>query len=213
MLYVPLVTAGFGITSGVEFLWPDALLVFGLHLTSAMIVSVIILLLMGYRPPSILGYSFSTALVLITLFLVTSFAGAGIAVRAQLAIPTYTPTASLTPTLTPTSTPTLTPTITPSPTLTPTQTPSPTLTPTNTPVPPTPTPTPVFAVINVVGFDGARIRTEPLGNTLTILPNGTVVEVLPDTITLDVVAWWHVVLPDGRDGWVVSALVQVLPPE
>lgn len=213
MLYVPLATAGFGMFSNVAFLWPDALLVFGMHLTAAMLAAVIILFMMGYRPPSILGYSLSTAIVLIALLLAVSFAGAGIAVRAQLAIPTYTPTPTFTPTLTPTASPTLTPTITPTPTLTPTETPSPTLTPTNTPVPPTPTPTPVFAVVNVPGYDGARVREEPLGNTITILPNGTVVEVLPDTITLDVVAWWHILLPDGREGWIVSALLQVLPSE
>jgi len=211
-LYVPLATAGFGISSSVSFLWPDALVVYLLHLLAALLAGIVVLFMMGYRPASILGYSFGTAVFLIAMLVAFGAASTGVAVRAQLAIPTYTPTATLTPTITPTLTPSPTATVTPSPTLTPTETPSPTLTPTGTPVPPTPTPTPVFAIVNVPGFDGGRLRDAPLGNTVTILPNGTVVQVLPDdTVILDEVEWLHVITEDGVEGWIVSVLVQIQP--
>ena len=208
-LYVPLATAGFGVTSPVDFLWPDGLVVFVLHLLAALIAGVIVLFLMGYRPASILGYSMGTTILLVTVLLATGAASSGIAARAQLAIPTYTPTPTLTPTVTPTLTPTQTPSLPPTPTLTPTTTPSPTLTPTHTPVPPTPTPTPVFAVVNVPEFDGGRLRESPQGNTITILLNGTVVEVLPDTIEIDSVLWLHVITEDGIEGWMVSTLLEI----
>lgn len=212
MLYVPLATAGFGILSNVPFLWPDAMLVFVLHLLAALFSGIVILFMMGYRPPSILGYSLSTSVALVLVFLLAGAAGTGVAVRAQIAIPTYTPSPTLTPSPTPSLTPTLTPTVTPTPTLTPTATPSPTLTSTPTPVPPTPTPTPVFAVVNVPGFDGARIRNAPQGNTITILVNGTVVEVLPDSVTIDSVTWLHVITSDGIEGWMVSTLLEPVSP-
>lgn len=210
-LYVPLATAGFGISSDIPFLWPDALLVFLLHTFGALIAGIAILLLMSYRPPSILGYSLGTAVVLIGLILALTAAGSGLAVRAELAIPTSSPTPTATATLPPTLTPTRTPTITPTPTHTPTATITPTQTPTLTPVPPTPTPTPVFAVVSVPEFEGARIRNAPQGNTITILLNGTVVQVLPDTVTIDSVVWLHVLAPDGIEGWMVSTLLVIQP--
>lgn len=210
-LYVPLATAGFGVTSDIGFLWPDAMVVYLLHLLAALLAGIIVLFMMGYRPAAILGYSFGTAVLLIAAMLFIGAASTGIAMRAQLAIPTHTPTPTLTPTITPTQTPTSTATITPSPTLTPTQTPSPTLTPTHTPIPPTPTPTPVFGIVNVPGFDGGRLRDAPLGNTITILPNGTVVQILPDPVTLDGVQWLHVITEDGIEGWIVAVLVEIQP--
>ncbi|HUF39246.1 MAG TPA: DUF389 domain-containing protein [Anaerolineales bacterium] len=210
-LYVPLATAGFGVTSEVAFLWPDALVVYLLHLLSALIAGIAVLLMMGYRPAPILGYSFGTAIMLIAGMLALGAASTGVAVRAQLAIPTHTPTATLTPTATPTLTPSPTATITPTPTLTPTQTPTPTRTPTETPVPPTPTPTPVFGIVNVPGFDGGRLRDAPLGNAITVLPNGTVVQVLDDPVVLGEVTWLHVITEDGVEGWIVSVLVQIQP--
>ncbi len=206
-LYVPLVTAGFGITSQVPFLWPDALLVFLLHLVTALIAGVLILFLVGYKPPSILGYSAAAAVVLFGLIISVGAVGQGLAVRAQIAIPTYTLTPSLTPTITPTQTSTLTPTITPTPTLTPTETPTPTITPSPTPVPPTPTPTPILAFVNVPGFEGANLRQEPQGTTITILPNGTIVTVLGETRETNGVIWQRVITVDGLEGWIWDSLL------
>jgi hypothetical protein len=68
-------------------------------------------------------------------------------------------------------------------------------------------------VVNVPGFDGGRLRDAPLGNTITILPNGTVLQVLvEDTVTQDGVEWLHVITEDGVEGWIVSVLVEFLEP-
>jgi hypothetical protein len=206
-LFAPLVAAGFGISSDVLFLWPDALLVFLLHLVAALIASVLTLFLLGYKPPSILGYSAAAAIVLFGLIIGVGAAGQGLALRAQIAIPTYTLTPSLTPTITPTVTPTLTPTISPTPTLTPTDTSTPTITPSATPVPPTPTPEPILAFVNVPGFEGANLREEPQGTTITILPNGTIVTVLGETQETNGVIWQHVVTVDGLEGWIWDSLL------
>ncbi|HNB53724.1 MAG TPA: SH3 domain-containing protein, partial [Anaerolineales bacterium] len=98
----------------------------------------------------------------------------------------------------------------PTPTNTATPTATPTHTPTLTPVPPTPTPTPVLAVVNVPGFDGARIRTEPLGSTIAVIANGTVVQILPDSTTVNGVLWYHVITPDGIEGWIVGQLLDIV---
>jgi hypothetical protein len=193
-------------------LWPDALVVFALHFAISALVGAVTLGILGYRPRTIYGYSIGGALLLAGLLLGIGFGGAGVAVTGQVAIPTFTPTVTLTPTLVPTST--LTPTVTPSltPTETPTATITPTLTPTQSPVPPTATSTPVLATVNVPGFDGARIRTEPQGPTITVIANGTVVQVLPDSVSIDGVLWYHVITPDGIDGWMVAQLLELATP-
>lgn len=211
-LYTPLAVAGFGLTAGVPHLWPDALVVFALYFAISALAGALVLWLLGYRPRTIYGYSLGGALLLVGILLVVGFGGAGVAMTGQVAIPTFTPTMTLTPTAT--FTPTLTPTLTPSPTPTHTATPTPTLTftPTHTPVPPTPTPTPVLAIVNVPGFDGARIRTEPLGSTITVIANGTVVQVLPDSTTVNGVLWYHVITADGIEGWIVGQLLDLVTP-
>lgn len=211
-LYVPLAIAGFGLTAGVPHLWPDALVVFALYFAVSALIGALTLGLLGYRPRTIYGYSLGGALLLAGVLLGIGFGGAGVALSEQVAIPTFTPTVTLTPTAT--LTPTLTATITPSPTPTNTATPTttPTRTPTLTPVPPTPTPTPILAMVNVPGFDGARIRTEPLGSTITVIANGTVVQILPDSTTVNGVLWYHVITPDGIEGWIVGQLLNIVTP-
>lgn len=211
-LYTPLAVAGFGLSAGVPHLWPDALVVFALYFALSALVGALALGLLGYRPRTIYGYSIGGALLLAGVLVAIGFGGAGVALTEQVAIPTFTPTMTLTPTAT--FTPTLTPTVTPSPTQTNTLTPTPTLTftPTRTPVPPTPTPTPVLAIVNVPGFDGARIRTEPLGSTITVVSNGTVVQVFPDSATLNGVLWYHVITEDGIEGWIVGQLLDLVTP-
>jgi hypothetical protein len=209
-LYVPLAVTGFGLTAGVTHLWPDALVVFALHFAVSALVGAVTLGILGYRPRTIYGYSIGGALLLAGILLGIGFGGAGVAVSEQVAIPTFTPTVTLTPTLTPTST--LTPTITPSrsPTLTPTSTPTRTPTRTKTPIPPTPTATPVLAIVNVPNFDGARIRETPQGPTITVIANGTVVQVLPDSVSIDGVLWYHIITPDGIEGWMLAQLLDLV---
>ena len=211
-LYVPLSVAGFGLTADIPHLWPDALVVFALHFAASALVGALILGLLGYRPRTIYGYSIGGALLLAGVLLGIGFGGAGVAVTEQVAIPTFTPTLTLTPTITPTST--LTPTITPSltPTQTSTATLTPTFTPTQSPIPPTPTPTPVLAIVNVPGFDGARIRETPQGPTITVIANGTVVQLFADSVSIDGVLWYHVLTPDGVEGWIVGQLLNLVTP-
>lgn len=211
-LYTPLSVAGFGLTAGIPHLWPDALVVFLLYFAFSAFIGALTLGLLGYRPRTIYGYSIGGAILLAGILLAIGFGGAGVAVTGQVGIPTFTPTVTLTPTftLTPTLTPTFSPTPTPTHTLT--ATPTPTRTPTLTPVPPTPTPTPILAIVNVPGFDGARIRTEPLGTTITVIANGTVVQILPDSTTLNGVLWYHVITSDGIEGWIVGQLLNIVTP-
>ena len=212
-LYLPLAVAGFGLTSEIPYLWPDALLVFGLHLAWAVMIGGLVLVGMGYRPPSLLGFSMGAALLLATVLVGALLTGAGVAVRAQVAIPTYTPTLTPTRTLTPTLTPTTVPSATPTLTQTPTATETLTPTPSPTPIPPTATPTPVYAYVSIVGFEGARIRIAPQGATLAILLNGTVVVILPETVEIEGVIWLHIRTLDGLEGWMWSSLLTPgLPP-
>lgn len=89
-----------------------------------------------------------------------------------------------------TSTPTLPPTYTPTTTL-------------------TPLPTPVWAEVNAVGANGANIRTDPgfSARILTTLLNGTLIQVLPDTASVDGIIWVKVKLQDQTEGWIVRNLI------
>lgn len=127
--------------------------------------------------------------------------------------PTPTPTATLTPSVTPTQTPSATATDTP--TATPTQTPTPTetLTPTQTATPsPTSTealtPTPIPAVIANTGGLGAFLRDAPGGAVITALAEGTPVEILHRSQTVNDLEWIEVRDAEGRVGWVAALYLE-----
>lgn len=76
---------------------------------------------------------------------------------------------------------------------------------TNTPPPP-PSPTPsVTATIGNTGGAGANIRSTPgLDSTIiTSADDGTTVTILEQTETKDGFTWQLIILPDGRQGWIV----------
>ncbi len=140
--------------------------------------------------------------------------------------PTPTPTATptLTPTPGPSPTPTATPTLTATPSPTPTRTRTPTATPTLSPTPtqtptptinltPTSTPTPTFAprlgVISRTGGARVRLRSEPGGNTIALLPEGTVVIVLGEPQEHNGLLWIPVRDAAGREGWVAADYVEM----
>jgi len=200
-LYVPLVVAGFGLGSQISHLWPDGLVVFSLHLAWAALLGAATLVVMGYRPLTLFGYTLSGALALLGIILLIGLGGAGAVVGAGMGLPTPTP--SQTPTLTLTPTLTYTP-VPPTATPTPSITPSPTLSPTPTL---TPTPTPVLAVIRTDLPEGARIRVEPGGETLRFLANNELVIVLPETQEVDRIAWVRVQTLEGVQGWIVQSLL------
>ena len=149
-LFVPLAIAGFGFGSGQPHLWPDGLVVFGIHLAVMVITGTITFILLGIKPLRFIGYTLGSVVTILGIVGVIGLTSAGAVVGGNVAMPTLVPTATLSPTpAPPTSTPTITP-IPPSPTVTPTlptptNTPLPTGTPTETPKPTdTPTPTPTY---------------------------------------------------------------------
>jgi hypothetical protein len=201
-LYLPLVIAGFGLTSRVPHLWPDGLVVFAVHLAWSALLGAFTLAVLGFRPLTLFGYTLGAAVALFGVILLIGLSGAGAAVGGQFGLPTPVPSATptLTPTLTRTPTP-VPPTATPTLTLTPTLTRTPTLT-------PTPTPTPVYAFIRTPDQLGAVIRDAPGGRILKSYIDGTQVQVLPESAEVERVVWIHVTGPDGTDGWIVGSLLE-----
>jgi hypothetical protein len=148
-------------------------------------------------------------ILLLVVVLMIGLGSAGAAIEENIALPTHTPT--LTPTLTLTMTPTLTP-------VPPTMTPTFTLTPTNTVTPtlsPTPSPTPVLAIVDV-GESGAvhlRAEADRDAESITLLPNGTVVEVLPeDPVENGSEIWIHVRTIEGQEGWILQLSIVIATP-
>lgn len=77
---------------------------------------------------------------------------------------------------------------------------------TSTPPPPaSPTPT-ITATIGNTGGAGANMRSVPglEGAIITSVNEGTQVTVLDATETMDGFTWQQIIIPDGRQGWVVS---------
>jgi hypothetical protein len=205
-LYLPLVAAGLGFGGGQPFLFPDGLVVFAVHLAWAALLGALTLALLGFRPLTLFGYTLGAAVTLVGVILLIGLSGAGAAFGGQIALPTPIPTD--TPTLTPTLTKTPTP-VPPTATLTPTVTPSPTLTPTMTL---TPSPTPVLALVRAKTGGGALLRDEPAGKIITVLANGTLLKVFPETVEKDRQIWVHVEAPDGTQGWILQTLLVTATP-
>lgn len=207
-LYLPIGSAGFGLTSGIPHLWPDGMVVFAVHLAWAAMVGTIVLFLLGFQPLGVFGYTFSTSLGLVGIAAVIILSGIGTAVFTRIAMPppTATPTQTPLPSLTPTFPP-------PSPTIT--TTPTRTLIPSRTPtITATPAPTPIYARINAGEFNGALIREQPdpTSNVVTSMLNGMLVEVLPELKENQGIPWVHVRLPDGREGWILRSLLVTATP-
>jgi hypothetical protein len=221
-LYVPLAIAGFGFGSGQPHLWPDGLVLFGIHLAVMAIGGTIVFMLLGLKPLTFLGYTLGSLVAILSIVAVIGLSSAGAIVGGNIALPTQPPTATLTPTpLPPSPTPTLTP-IPPSPTITatvPTATNTPPPSPTSTI---TPKPTPFYAEIAVSEeFAGAYIRNEPnfQGGILTSLVNGSVVEIIDPSPTFDEGSnyyWLNIrfVNEDGQeqDGWIIEGLLLIATP-
>ncbi len=212
-LFLPISVAGFGLGNNVEGLWPEALLIFAVHLAISLIVGLATYFYMGFRPTDGSGYALSGAAIITSLLIVSGIAGLGAILEARPAAPTpvtFTATATLpivtapatdTPVNTPTSTATAIP---PTPTrflVTPTSSPEPTI---------TPLPTPIYGRIASPG-DGAVIRIEPAGAAITTVQNGYLVEILPDApIIINNETWVHVIVKTPvRDinGWMLLNLI------
>jgi len=223
-IYVPLALAGFGFGSGQPHLWPDCLVLFGIHLAVLAISGTIVFLIMGIRPLKFIGYTFGSLILILSIVAVIGLSSAGAIITGKIALPTPLPSSTPTrtpapPTSTPTETPvpptaTLTPTV-PTATITPEPTSSSTI---------TPKPTPLYAEIAVPeGYTGAIIRSEPRfdpGNILASLINGSVVEILDPSPTFDEESnlnWLNIQyfdeFGDPQEGWVIESLILVATPQ
>jgi hypothetical protein len=215
-LFLPLAVAGFGLGSGIPHLWPDGLVVFTIHLALASLISAATLVLLGFRPLTLFGFTLGGVAVLFAVVILLGLSGVGAAFLGEVAIPTPIPTETSTPTATLPPSPTATLTDTPLP---PTATLPPSLTPSITPSPSpslTPSPTPVYALVRVPeDLKGALLRATPGfdGEIIASALNGTLVEILGDVpVEADSTLWLQVRLPDGREGWMLqSALLAATP--
>ncbi len=220
-LYIPLAIAGFGFGSGQPHLWPDGLVVFGIHLAVMAITGTIVFMLLGIKPLTFIGYTLGSLVAILSIVGVIGLSSAGAVVGGKIAMPTLVPSATPTTTpVPPTETPTITP-IPPTPTATatvPTATSSPLPTATSTE---TPIPTPFYAEILVdQKYLGAVIRREPNleSQILTSLVNGTVVEILNPSPSYDEQGrnWLSIryIDEDGnqRDGWIIENLLLISTP-
>jgi len=220
-LYVPLAIAGVGFGSGQPHLWPDGLVLFGIHLAVVAITGTAVFMLLGIKPLTFIGYTLGSLIAILSILGVIGLSSAGAIVGGKIAMPTLVPTATLTGTpAPPTATATETP-IPPTPTITPTvptatYTPLPTETSTATPKP-----TPFYAEIAVSEeYAGAYIRSEPSldSQIMTSLINGTVIEILDPSPSIDEEGrnWLSIrfVNEDGleEDGWIIDNLLLISTP-
>jgi len=218
-LFLPLGAAGYGMTIGQRFLWPDALILFAVFTPLAVIVGAVMFIFQGIHPSRAVG-----TLAGIVLFVALLAGMLGLAAEAWwgsdllavLAPPSATATISPTATATLTFTPLPSPTATATPLPpTPTRTATPTTVPTGTETATlSPSPTPVWGLVNAgEPADGVIIRAEP--NSLTVvttLLNGYLIQILPELANKAGVFWIHVRTTTGLEGWVQAALVATATP-
>lgn len=232
-LFLPLSAGGFGLGSGVEYLWPYGVLVFLVHLAWATLFGLLTLSALRFRPFSAGGYAFGLTVLIASLWTVGWLAQPGQAPPSPLteavqADPTATPT--FLPVPTPSSTPLLTatplllrPTETELPPETDTPTPSPTaateeaglsITQTSAETP-SPQATPVYAFIRAREGGGAFLRKEPGGSVLATLDNGSLVEILPGTQEKNGAIWIHVIVTRNEirvEGWIIQDVLETATP-
>lgn len=208
-VYLPVGAAGFGLGSGVENLWPQALLVLLVHLAISIVLALIVFYYMGFRPIEIYGYIVAGLIVVAGLAVFAGYGGLFSYVGGNRPAPTPAPPTTIaadntqaTLTLAPTPFPTFTHVVLVTPTLG--------ITPS-----PTSLPTPVYGKIQSRG-DGAVIRTEPQGSPITTVQNGYLVEILPDApLVLEGTTWVRIrVNTPTREivGWVQINLIVTATP-
>lgn len=219
-LYLPAGVAGFGLSSGIAGLWPNAFLVMVIHGIWVALVGTLALRFAGLRPLNGAGYGLGV------LYLIGGIIAVILPSVSAPSVPdALLPRSSGLPApsgnfvlLEPSATPSLTASPVPSLTLAP---PTVTITPTRTLLPTqtvtqtiTPEPTPVWARINASEGGGAFIRAEPNYNAPVVqsILNGTLVEVLPEVVEDGGVAWVHIRMVDGKTGWVVRGLLRTATP-
>jgi uncharacterized membrane protein len=215
-IYIPVAVAGFGLTSGVSSLFLPALQVALVHIVWVILVGTITLAVMKLRPFTAFGYLLAAVIFAAALWGLVQSSAIGSAVRQQMeSFATLTPK---TPPILETPSPTKkvkTPTPQFSAVVNETPIPTNTLAPSRTPtITITPKPTPVWAKVFSPTYSGVLVRKTPGfdGDYLTSLDNESLIQVLPEVELVDGVYWSHVLLEDGRDGWMVRSLLLTATP-
>ena len=197
-------------------MFPSALWTALINIAWVILVGTITLAVLKLRPFKFFGYVLTAAVIGAALYGLYVTSALGSAVQRQME-----PFVTLTPRVTktkPVSSPTwtvqaATPEFTaqPSDTAQPTNTLAPSRTPTITI---TPKPTPVWAKVFSATYSGVLVRKTPGfdGEYLTSVENETLIQVLPEVELVDGAYWAHVLLEDGRDGWMVRALLPTATP-
>jgi hypothetical protein len=211
-LYLPAGVAGYGLVSGTPGLWPDGLILFGVYLALAVLVSAIVLAAFRLRPLNAFGYTATGGLILVCvlagLAILGAMPGSGLPPAAPPAIDPPAIDATLTATSAPPMTETPAP---PTETLTPTHTLVPSMTPTLTL---TPIPTPLWAKVYAPQSNGVLVRSEPSGTSKIVasLLNNNLVEVLPEVVQDGAVTWVHVRVNATTVGWINQSLLITATP-
>jgi MFS family permease len=203
-LFLPLSAGGVGLGLGKMPIWPNGALVFLAHLALSILMGILTLAALRFRPLKFSGYFLSFVIGVLSLAALFYLTGLGPVIRngiiaSRRSVPT--PIALVLPSVTPTSTPS------PVPAELPSATPMPSATPTVTA---TPEPTPAYAVISAPAqYGGAVVRTQPsTGAGIAVLANGTLVEVLPETQSVNGEVWAHIRTEKYGEGWVLQGVLK-----
>jgi uncharacterized membrane protein len=224
-ILLPVGAAGFGLSSGLPGLFPNALIIFATHLLLAVLLITMMLAVQGLRPRDRWSFTSATIVIMSVLVIAVGLNNMGPLPVRNRPTPLVVTLAKVQNTLTPqptriraTAAVSLAVTATlPLATLpgpdqeTPTNTLVPSLTPTLTA---TIAPTPVYAKVSAGEGTGAFVRESPDYNSkvLKTLLNDSLVEILPETIEKNGQIWIKVRLPDDTVGWIVRYLVITTTP-
>lgn len=226
-LLLPAGLAGFGLTGGLENLFPGALVVFVSHLSWAALAAALVLLALGIRPMNNVAYALGVGLILLSIAALVAVTGLHLPTPGDPGITAESsrtpPAASVLPgkTVETSKTPQAasllaTRTVLSSPGASgPSQTPTNTLVPTNTPTTTvSPAPTPVWGKIRASDGNGAVVRAEPDYNALyvTSLLNGALVEILPESTMVQGTTWVKIRANNNIEGWIVRGLLVTATP-
>jgi len=226
-LYLPVGVAGFGVTGTVPGLWPDALLVFAIHLAWCALLGTLTMAVMGLRPSNVFGYTLGTTVTIVIIVAAIFISGLGTALTRESTMPSLETSPEVIPTVAAlvkqTPAPSLAPEIQPAASLpaasgVQTATPTNTLVPTRTPtLTSTPVATPVFAKIKPNELGGAYIRKEPSFESpaVTSLSSDLMVIVIDEYTQADNVIWVKIrtTSDDPVEGWIVRSLLITATPK
>jgi len=212
-IMIPLVVAGFGLTTTHAQLWPGALLISLLHLGLALVLAILTFILLGFMPKLRMGWVLALVPLALTLAVLTATMFFLSQKNAGLPPPTSSPTPGPSQTASPkaveaTSTPTEQPYTA---TMTRTDTGTPTIAPTPTQTP-TPEPTTYWGVVEA--DEGAIIRESPdFGSqVVTYVNDGDLIEILGEITNENNTRWYQVHTATGESGWLLGSLVNTPTP-